>query len=247
MKLMGFIIPFSCTFLFAYQTTNDRHIRIKRGELTTFQSTVNEGTPNEITHQVIYTRNGQFVDPGCLDPTCPPLAMGDQPFVNLNPNPSGASLHLQISFDETDNAYMNAERWEVSRLWIAGVADHAGVGNQPAGEYKALIDPEYSTFQNPPTIYDPDLISPQVLQSNQGPPITTNHVSCDIDISWMLGNEEIQRWLILVEVSFVISEYDSANPGRMKGFFYNEESGDYVSVLRVVGDPETCHGFNCDL
>ena len=231
MKRYGLFLPFFLMTVFAFQQEPQvRHVLVNRGELATFQ-TITHG----FTNFIIYTRNCRYVASECYDPNqCPAVAMIEQDPLEVSP---GAVLELNLYLNPNDPAFRVADGFEITRFWFAGVQDSNGDPGAPNGVDPAIIE----------TLIEPGVQAqhPYLLSFSLDP--NKPHYTMQIDVSW-LSNTPMERWLAYIDITYFIEEYDQVdpndptNPNKMSGFFFNETTNRYESVLRVVFDPEACHG-----
>ena len=227
MKPYGLFLPFFLMTVFAFQQEPQvRHILINRGELATFQSVT-----GGFTNLIIYTRNCRYVASECYDPgQCPAVARPEQEPLEISP---GAVLELNLYLNPNDPAFRVADGFEITRFWFAGVQDFNGDPNvlpEPTAYIEKLIEPGVQAQH-------PYLLSFSLDPDNP-------RYTIQVDTSWLT----MERWLAYIDITFFIEEYDPVdpndptNPNKMRGFFFNETKDRFENVLRVVFDPEACHG-----
>lgn len=228
MKLLTILFPLACSLIFSQSTPNEAHLLMKRRALETFQG-------NESYNQIIITRNAWF-GPMSATPSGYPSAKLDREEVVIitDGDASTSSVYdtmvMRISLDTADRFYQSADAWQIDRIEFAGIADWTY---------------EVEQHNMTPTQFS------EGIYPDQGRLVTwtvgADQVTLEFDISWMdfYGWYQLNRWLIMIDVSFVIDSFDTNDPGRMRGFFYDPEHGDYRYRLRLIGDPEVCH-TNCD-
>jgi len=228
MKLLAIIFPLACSLLFSQPTPNEAHLLMKRRALETFQGA-------ESYNQIIYTRNAWFGAMSAVPSGYPSAKLDRDEVVVVTDGDTGTSsvtdtMVLRISLDTADRFYQSADSWQIDRIDFAGIADW---------EYE-VEKHNFTPTQFIEQIY-PD--RGRLVSWTVG----TDDVTLEFDISWMdaFAWYQLDRWLIMIDVSFAIDSFDTGDPGRMRGFFYDPEHGDYRYTLRMIGDPEVCH-TNCD-